>query len=106
MYRGPRESRAVPLRQRGIQNIKAVVEFSRSTQPEVPGDEHRVEPGPYPDSRVGVCGFVGWSPSAEQVLSSSPTATWTAIRTGLNAGPASGRDLATYHAEVIDGQQG
>ena len=34
MYRGLRESRAVPLRQRGIQNIKAVVEFSRSTQPD------------------------------------------------------------------------
>ena len=106
MYRGLRESRAVPLRQRGIQNIKAVVEFSRSTQPEVPGDEHRVELGLYPDSRVGACGFVGWSPSAEQVLVVIAYRDLDGDPHGPQCGPGVRRDLATYHAEVIDGQQG
>jgi hypothetical protein len=49
---------------------------------EVLADERLVELSPYPTSRVGASGLVGFSPSVGRSSSSSPTATWTAACTG------------------------
>jgi hypothetical protein len=56
---------------------------------------------PYPSSRVGALGFIGWSPSAGRVLVVIAYEDLDGDLHGLNAWPASGRDLATY--EAIDG---
>jgi hypothetical protein len=72
---------------------------------EVLADEHLVEITPYPSSRVGASGFVGWSPSAARLLVVIAYHDLDGDLHGLNAWPASGRDLATYHAEVTDGEE-
>lgn len=68
-------------------------------------DEHLVELTPYPGSRAGASGFIGWSRSSNRVLSSSRTRDDDDDLHGLNAWPASGRDLATYHSEVTRGEK-
>lgn len=60
---------------------------------------------PYPRSRVGALGFVGWSPSAAQVLVVIAYRDLDGDLHGLNAWPASGRDLAAYHQGVTDGEE-
>jgi hypothetical protein len=68
---------------------------------EVMADEQLIEVSPYPTSRVGATGFIGYSPSAGKVL------VVIAYRDlhGLNAWPASGRDLVTYLKEGDDGEE-
>jgi hypothetical protein len=68
-------------------------------------DEHLVELAPYPGSQVGASGFIGWSPSAEQVLVVIAYRDLDDDLHGLNAWPASGRDLAIYHSEVSGGEE-
>ena len=65
---------------------------------EVLDDDDVVELSPYPSSRVGASGFVGWSPTAGKVL------VVIAYLHGMNAWPASGRDLAIYDEGTDDGK--
>jgi hypothetical protein len=51
---------------------------------------------PYPTSRIGATGFIGHSPSAGRVLVVIAYQDLDGDWHGLNAWPASGRDLATY----------
>jgi hypothetical protein len=44
------------------------VDFEPGWTQEVMADEHLVELSPYPSSRVGASGFIGWSNSANRVL--------------------------------------
>lgn len=64
---------------------------------EVLADERLVELAPYPTSRVGASGFVGWSRSADRVLVVIAYRDLDDELHGLNVWPATGRDLATYN---------
>jgi hypothetical protein len=63
---------------------------------EVMTDERMVEFAPYPNSRVRASGFIGWSTSAGRVLVVIAYQDLDGDLHGMNAWPASGRDLATY----------
>jgi len=63
---------------------------------EVLADDRLVELSPYPGSRVGASGFIGFSPSAGKVLVVIAYRDLDGDLHGMNAWPASGRDLATY----------
>lgn len=69
---------------------------------EVMADEHLVELSPYPSSRVQASGFVGYSGSASRVLVVIAYRDLDGELHGMNAWPASGRDLATYQKAVDD----
>jgi hypothetical protein len=69
---------------------------------EVMADDHLVEVFPYPSSRVGASGFIGYSPSAERVLVVIAYQGLDGELHGMNSWPASGRDLATYRKAVAD----
>ena len=56
-------------------------------------------------SRVGVTGFIGYSPSARKVLVVNSYGDLDGDLPGMNAWPASGRDLATYLKEGDDGEE-
>ena len=72
---------------------------------EVLHDEHLLTIEPYPNSRVGATGFVGWSVSAERVLVVIGYRDLDGDMHGLNAWPASGRDIAAYLEGVVsDGE--
>jgi hypothetical protein len=70
---------------------------------EVLADMNVVELSPYPGSRVGASGFVGYSSSAERVLVVIAYRDLDGDLHGLNAWPASGRDLAAYQEGSSDG---
>jgi hypothetical protein len=72
---------------------------------ELMADEHVVELSPYPASRVGASGFVGYSPSAGRVLVVIAYRDADGELHGMNAWPARGRDLATYNRAVSDDQE-
>jgi hypothetical protein len=72
---------------------------------EVMADERLVEVSPYPTSRVGATGFIGYSPSAGRVLVVIAYRDLDGDLHGMNAWPASGRDLATYLKEGDDGEE-
>jgi hypothetical protein len=59
-------------------------------------DDRMVELAPYPNSRVRASGFIGWSTSAGRVLVVIAYQDLDEDLHGMNAWPASGRDLATY----------
>lgn len=61
---------------------------------EVMVDEHLVELSPYPASRIGASGFIGYSPTAGRVLVVIAYRDLGGELPGMNAWPASGRDLA------------
>jgi hypothetical protein len=63
---------------------------------ELLADERLVVLDPYPTSRVGATGFIGWSASAQRVLVVIAYQDIDRHWHGINAWPASGRDLATY----------
>jgi hypothetical protein len=67
---------------------------------EVLADERLVELSPYPTSRVGASGFIGWSDSARRVLVVIAYRDLDGDLHGLNAWSASGRDLVTYNEAV------
>ena len=72
---------------------------------EVLADERLVELSPYPTSRVGAVGLIGYSPSAGRVLVVIVYRDLDGDLHGMNAWPASGRDLTTYLKEGNDGEQ-
>jgi hypothetical protein len=72
---------------------------------EVLADERLVELSPYPTSRVGASGLVGFSPSAGRVLVVIAYRDLDGDLHGMNAWPATGRDLTTYLKEGHDGEQ-
>jgi len=72
---------------------------------EVMADEYLVELSPYPASRVGASGFIGYSPSAGRVLVVIVYRDLDGELHGMNAWPASGRDLATYKRAVSDDEK-
>jgi hypothetical protein len=63
-------------------------------------DEHLVELSPYPASRVHALGLIGYSPSAGRVLVVIAYRDLDGQLHGMNAWPASGRDLITYQQAV------
>lgn len=71
---------------------------------EVLADEWLVELSPYPSSRVRAAGFIGWSHSAGRVLVVIAYRDLDGDLHGMNAWPASGRDLVTYKTckEAVD----
>lgn len=68
------------------------VEWTR----EVLSDVRMIAVVPYPSSRMDASAFVGWSPSAGRVLLVLADQDLDGDLHGLNAWPASGRDLGTY----------
>lgn len=72
---------------------------------EVMVDDYLVELSPYPASRVGASGFIGYSPSAARVLVVIAYRDLDGELHGMNAWPASGRDLATYKRAVSDDEE-
>jgi hypothetical protein len=72
---------------------------------EVLEDERMVVLDPYPNSRVGASGYIGYSASAGRVLVVIAYRDLDGDLHGLNAWPASGRDLATYSEGDSDGQE-
>ncbi len=72
---------------------------------EVMTDDHLVELAPYPSSRVRASGFLGYSPSAGRVLVVIAYRDLDGELHGMNAWPASGRDLATYRKAVEDDEE-
>jgi hypothetical protein len=72
---------------------------------EVLDDEQLVVLDPYPASRVGATGFIGHSASAGRVLVVIAYRDLDGDWHGINAWPASGRDLATYLEGDADGQE-
>jgi hypothetical protein len=68
-------------------------------------DEHLVELSPYPSSRVRALGFLGYSPSAGRVLVVIAYRDLDGELHGMNAWPASGRDLTTYQKAVKDDEE-
>lgn len=68
-------------------------------------DEQLVELSPYPASRVGTAGFIGWSPSAGRVLVVVAYRDLDGELHGMNAWPATGRDLAVYKRAVLNGEE-
>ena len=69
---------------------------------EVLADERLLVLSPYPASRVGALGLVGFSPSAGRVLVVIAYQDLDGDLHGMNAWPATGRDLSTY-LEGADG---
>lgn len=63
---------------------------------EVLDDPRLVVLAPYPGSRVGATAFIGYSSSAGRVLAVIAYEDMDGDWHGLNAWPASGRDLAGY----------
>jgi hypothetical protein len=72
---------------------------------EVMADEHLVELSPYPALRVGASGFIGWSTSAGRVLVVIAYRDLDDELHGMNAWPASGRDLAVYEKAVANDEE-
>jgi hypothetical protein len=70
---------------------------------EVLADDFVIEVSPYPTSRIGASGFIGWSESAGRILVVIAYRDFDGDLHGMNAWPASGRDLATYE-EANDGK--
>lgn len=67
---------------------------------EVIDDDHVIELNPYPQSRVRATGYIGFAPSADKVLTVIAYRDLDGDVHGINAWPASGRDLATYRRAV------
>lgn len=69
---------------------------------EVVGDPQLVQVTPYPRSRTGASAIIGFSPGAQRVLVVIAYQDLDGDWHGMNAWPASGRDLAAYLEEAAD----
>lgn len=69
---------------------------------QVLADPQLVQVTPYPRSRTGASAFIGFSPGAERVLVVIAYQDLEGDWHGMNAWPASGRDLTTYLEEAAD----
>jgi hypothetical protein len=65
-------------------------------------DARLVQVTPYPRSRVGASAFIGQSAGADRVLVIIAYQDLDGDWHGMNAWPASGRDLATYLEDATD----
>jgi hypothetical protein len=65
-------------------------------------DPRLVQVAPYPPSRVGASAFIGRSAAADRVLVIIAYQDLDGEWHGMNAWPASGRDLDTYQKEPTD----
>jgi hypothetical protein len=83
----------------------AALDIELSWTLEVLADDRLVELSPYPSSRVGASGFIGFSPSAGKVLVVIAYRDLDGDLHGMNARPATGRDVKTYLEEGGDGEQ-
>lgn len=72
---------------------------------EVLTDARLVEITPYPASRMRASAFIGWSLSAQRVLLVVAYRDLDGDLHGMNAWPASGRDLVTYNEGIDDGEE-
>jgi len=72
---------------------------------EVLADSRLVAVVPYPRSRMGAAAFIGWSPSARRILLVLAYQDLDGDLHGLNAWPASGRELATYNERNEDDEE-
>lgn len=70
---------------------------------EVLDDANLLEVDPYPSSRIRAIGLVGYSRSAERVLVVIVYSDLDGDLHGMNAWPASGRDLNTYQEGASHG---
>jgi hypothetical protein len=84
---------------------RGAVDLEPEWTQEMMADEHLVELSPYPASRVRASGFIGYSPSAGRVLVVIAYRDVDGELHGMNAWPASGRDLATYRRAVSDDEE-
>lgn len=84
---------------------RGAVDLEPEWTQEVIADEYLVELSPYPASRVGTSGFIGYSPSAGRALVVIAYRDLDGELHGMNAWPASGRDLATYERAVSDDEE-
>ncbi|MBA2323046.1 MAG: hypothetical protein H0V92_03145 [Pseudonocardiales bacterium] len=84
---------------------RGAVDLEPEWTQEVMADEYLVELSPYPASRVGASGFFGYLPSAGRVLVVIAYRDLDGELHGMNAWPASGRDLATYRRAVFHGEE-
>jgi hypothetical protein len=85
--------------------IRRALDIEPSWTLEVLADDRLVELSPYPGLRVGASGFIGFSPSAGKVLVVIAYRDLDGDLHGMNAWPATGRDLTTYLEESGDGEQ-
>lgn len=69
-------------------------------------DPFLVEVTPYPRSRLNASAFIGWSNGAQHALVVIGYCDLAGDLHGMNAWPASGRDLATYQEGVTHEQEG
>lgn len=69
---------------------------------EVVADPQLVVVAPYPRSRTRASAFIGFSPSAARVLVVIAYQDLDGDWHGMNAWPASGRDLSAYLEEAAD----
>ena len=65
-----------------------------------------MEVTPYPRSRLKASAFIGWSNGAQHTLVVIGYRDLEGDLHGMNAWPASGRDLATYQEGVTNEQEG
>ena len=68
-------------------------------------DVHLLEATPYPRSRQGASAFIGYSPGAGRVLLVLAYRDLDGDWHGLNAWPASGRDLTVYQEGHDDDEE-
>ena len=92
------------IRTRSI-GYRDAVDIEPQWTQEVMADAQLVELSPYLSSRVGASGFIGWSASAGRVLVVIAHRDLDNDLHGMNAWPASGRDLCTYNEAVNDGDE-
>lgn len=69
---------------------------------QVVAEPQLVQVTPYPRSRTGASAFIGFSTSAKRVLVVIAYQDLEGDWHGMNAWPASGRDLAAYLEEAAD----
>jgi hypothetical protein len=81
------------------------LDLNRDWTQEVLEDERLVVLNPYPGPRIGATGFIGRSASAERVLVVIAYRDLQGDWHGLNAWPASGRDLSAYQEGERDGEE-
>lgn len=83
----------------------AALDIEPSWTLEVLADDRLVELSPYPNSRVGASGLIGFSSSVGKVLVVIAYRDLDGDLHGVNAWPATGRDLTTYLEEGNDGER-
>lgn len=84
------------------QRYPGALDIEVSWAQEVVADPELLQVTPYPRSRPGASAFIGFSPSAGRVLVVIAYQDLDGDWHGMNAWPASGRDLTAYLEEAAD----